>query len=165
MNFLRNLTAASIVVLSAAASAEQPLTSAQMDGVSAGGSALAEAVAQALGNVATTTQTATTTTVQAVSLGLGQLGAIFDIQSVAQAGAASTSDGTAIAVGEAVGATQGSLLSDTASVAQTFTDTTAPLPVAAAAAANTSIAASILFGFPTAAQSTAASAAALANPT
>ena len=66
MNFLRNLTAASIVVLSAAASAEQPLTSAQMDGVSAGGSALAEAMAQALGNVATTTQTATTTPVRSL---------------------------------------------------------------------------------------------------
>ncbi|MCP5186581.1 MAG: hypothetical protein H6991_02350 [Pseudomonadales bacterium] len=162
MKYLRTVTAASVLAFSAVANAEVALSPTEMDGVNAAGFAFADAVATALGGV-TSAFTNTAATTQSVNILPGQFGAIFEIVSAAAAEAASNSDGNAVAAGVGAGQTQGTLLSDTESMAATATDTTAVLPFAAAAAWNTSLASSIIVGLPSAAASASASAAALAN--
>jgi hypothetical protein len=162
MKYLRTVTAASVLAFSAVANAEVSLSPAEMDGVNAGGFAFADAIATALGGV-TSAFTTTAATTQSVNILPGQFGAIFEIVSAAAAQAASNSDGNAVATAVGVGQTQGTLLSDTESMAATATDTVAVLPSSTAVAMNTSLASSTVVGLPSAAGSASASAAALTN--
>ena len=161
------LGVASLLILSATVSAEEQLSMAQMDGVTAGGSAVATAIASAFGNV-TATATATLATVQAVAFVPGQVGqiAIIGSNSNANASAQATGSpaqagGTAIALGSAAGATVGSGLSDTQGNTEVLADSI--FLFAGSASSNTSIASSVLIGLSSSANSAAASAAALSN--
>lgn len=161
------LGVASLLILSATVSAEEQLSMAQMDGVTAGGSAVATAIANAFGNV-TATATATLATVQAVGFVPGQVGQIAIIGSNANAdasaqatGSPAQAGGTAIALGSAAGQTLGSGLSDTVSDTSVLADSISLF--AGSASSNTSIASSVLIGLSSSANSAAASAAALSN--
>lgn len=162
MKIALTLTAASIMALSSFASAEKSLSMAEMDIVSAGGSAAADALADAFGNVTSAT-TSTQADVVSVDRIFGQLGNIKEITSTALAASASDSDGKAISTATAAGVTMGTLLSDTMSFSQTFTDNTIPLPVALANSNNTSVASTIILGLPASASSASSAASLLQN--
>jgi hypothetical protein len=162
MKAILTLTTASVIAFSGLATAEQSLSMNEMDGVSAGGFAEAMATAEAFG-VDTFANTNTVTNVEANENVAGQFGSIYDIIANALAEANSGSDGNALASARASGDTIGSLLSDTESMANSLTDTTAPLPFARSDANNVSLASSILRGYTAASSSAAQSAAALAN--
>ena len=90
MKYLRTITAASVLAVSGFATAETTLTQNQMDGVNAGGFAFADAIATALG-VVNSAFTFTWTSVISTNIIPGQFGAIFVIDSEANAAAASDS--------------------------------------------------------------------------
>lgn len=162
MKYLRTITAASVLAFSAFASAETSLSQNEMDGVNAGGFAIADAIADAFGEV-TSAYTNTFANVVSTNLFLGQLGAIFVIDSDALAEASSDSDGQAQALASGFGVTQGTLMSDTESYAATVTDTSVALPFSVSMAFNTSLASTIIIGDTASASSAASSLAALHN--
>ncbi len=162
MKYLCTLTAASVLAVSSFASAETSLSQSDMDGVNAGGFAIADAIADAFGTV-TSAYTNTVTNVISTNILPAQFGAVFDIASDALAEAASDSDGNAVALASGFGATQGTLLSDTESYAATVTDTDAVLPYALSMAMNTSLGASMIIGLSSSATSASSSAASLSN--
>jgi hypothetical protein len=162
MKYLRTITAASVLAVSAFANAETSLSQIEMDGVNASGFAFADAIANALGT-ATSAWTNTAANVVSYNIIPGQFGAVFAIASDALAEAASDSDAKAIAVATGYGMTDGTLLSDTESYAATATDTDAVLPSSVAVGWNNSIAASLIIGLSSSASSSANSSAALHN--
>jgi hypothetical protein len=162
MKYLNTITAASVLAFSAFASAETSLSQNEMDGVNAGGFAIADAIADAFGEV-TSAYTNTFANVVSTNLFLGQLGAIFVIDSDALAEASSDSDGQAQALASGYGVTQGTLMSDTESYAATVTDTSVAFPYSASMAYNTSLASTIIIGDTASANSSASSLAALHN--
>ena len=162
MKYLRTITAASVLAVSGFATAETTLTQNEMDGVNAGGFAFADAIASALGEV-NSAFTNTVSNVIATNIILGQFGAIFVIDSDATAEASADSDGKAVALGSAVGMTQGTLLSDTQSFAQAHTDTDSLFASSVANATNTSLASSNIIGLAASAASVSGSAASLTN--
>lgn len=121
MKIAITLTAASIIGFSSFAAAEQELSMIQMDIVSAGGSAAADALADAVGYV-TASNTNTVANVISQRLVQGQLGGIHWIESTGVAQSASNSDGEAIGTARAAGVAAGSLLADTTSFSQTDTN-------------------------------------------
>lgn len=163
MKFTTTLTAASLIAFSSMAAADQELSMSEMDGVSAGGFAIADAIAAAVGNI-TSSSTATDTSVVSVQEPVaGQLGLIHIIQSDAAAASASDSDGKAVAAAGAVGQAIGSGLADTTSYTESSTDSGVGTPSALSAAEQISIGSSVLLGFPAMTASASSSAAALAN--
>ena len=162
MKFALTLTAASIIAFSSFASAEQQLSITEMDIVSAGGSAAADALADAFGMV-TSTSTFTQADVVSTQIISGQFGAIHEINSTAVAASTSDSDGKAVSAAQAAGVTLGTLLSDTQSTSTTFTDTTIANPVALAMSNNTSVASTIIKGLNAASSSASNAASVLAN--
>jgi len=163
MKLALTLTAASVIAFSSFASAGQELSMTEMDIVSAGGSAAADALSDALGNV-TSTSTNTVANVISEMLVPGQLGGIHWIDSTAVAQSAADSDAKAISTAQAAGVTAGSLLSDTVSYSQTTTNSgVGALPSALASSSNTSLASTILIGFPASASSASSAASLLQN--
>lgn len=162
MKLALTLTAASVIAFSSFASAGQELSMTEMDIVSAGGSAAADALADAFGNV-TSTSTNTQADVVSVQKIPGQLGAIYWITSTGVAQSASDSDAKAISTAQAAGVTAGSLLSDTSSMSTTTTDSVAALPSALAMSSNTSNASTILLGNPASSSSASNAASLLQN--
>ena len=165
MKYLRTITAASVLAVSGFANAETTLTQNQMDGVNAGGSAFADAIATARG-VVNSASTDTWAAVIATNIIPGQFGAIFVIDSVAYAQAISDSDTRwrkAFAGAEGRGQTQGTLLSDTESYAMTATDTDAQLSSSIAHAGNQSLASSNIVDLAAFAESISLSGASLNN--
>jgi hypothetical protein len=148
--------------ISVFANAETALTETQMDGVNAGGFAFADALSDAFGEVATA-WTNTVTNVFSTNISPGQFGAIFVIDSDAMAQSTADSDAKATALAEAIGYTQGTLLSDTESVTMTITDTTVALPYSSSYASNTSFGASNIIGLTATANSASSSGATLSN--
>ena len=162
MKYLNTITAVSVLAVSAFANAETSLSQNEMDGVNAGGFAVADAIADAYGEV-TSAYTNTWANTLSTSLFPGQFGAIFVIDSDALAEASSDSDGNAQALASAYGFTRGTLLSDTASFAQTITDTSVFLPYSSSMATNTSLGSTLIIGDTAQANSTASALAALTN--
>ena len=163
MKLALTLTAASVIAFSSFASAGQELSMNEMDIVSAGGSAAADALADAFGNV-TATSTDTQTHVASSLLVPGQLGGIHWIESTGVAQSAADSDAKAISTAQAAGVTAGSLLSDTTSNSVTNTNSgVGQLPAALASSNNTSLASTILIGFPASASSASSAASLLQN--
>lgn len=162
MKYLRTITAASVLAVSAFANAETTLSQNEMDGVNAGGFAIADAIADAWG-VVTSAYTNTVTNVLSTNIFPAQLGAVFVINSDALAEAASDSDGSAQALASAFGATRGTGNSDTTSYAQTATDTSVQLPYSMSMATNTSLASTLIIGDVATATSASSSLAALHN--
>ena len=162
MKFALTLTAASIIAFSSFASAEQELTITEMDIVSAGGSAAADALADAFGMVASSS-TLTQADVISTQVISGQFGSIHEINATGIAASTSDSDGKAVSAAQAAGVTLGTLLSDTISNSTTFTDTTVPNPVALAMSNNVSTASTIIKGLNASASSASNAASVLAN--
>jgi hypothetical protein len=161
------LGAASILVLSGVAYGAQPLTTEQMDSVTAGGLATGGATAAAIGQ-----QTFTSTLVQAQTGTIGtsivdpQFGSFAIVGSSVIAGAESVSGNpppfgnpaVAASIAGSTGATVGDLISDTQSLVGTSTTSVAPGAAATAGATNTSIAASYTIYSSSASASTAGAA-------
>lgn len=162
MNRLQTIAATALLAVSTMSHAETLLTQSEMDGVNAGGFAIADAIANALGQV-TSAFTNTVTSVVSIGIAPGQFGAIFDIASSALAEAASDSDAKALALATGFGATQGTAISDTVSSANTATNTDAPLPYSTGLSNNTALASSTIAGLRAAARSNAGSVASLSN--
>lgn len=162
MKAILTLTAASVIAFSGLATAEQSLSMAEMDSVSAAGFADAQAFADAVG-VDTFANTNTVTSVVGQEDVPGQFGSIYDIIANALAEANAGSDGNALASGRGSGATVGSLLSDTESFADVDTDTLAANPFATSVARNVSVASSILRTNTASSSSLANSASSLSN--
>ena len=162
MNRQRTITAAIFLVVSMAATAETPLTSTEMDGVNAGSSAIADAIASARGHF-TGALTTTVTNVRSIGLATGQYGAISEIVSEALADAHSFSNDTAIGLATSFGITQGTALSDTQSFASTATDMEARLSASRSLATNTALARSIILELRAAARSQSLSESRLSN--
>ena len=162
MKLALTLTAASIIAFSSFASAEQELSMNEMDAVSAGGSAAADAIADALGMV-TATSTQTIADVLSVQIISGQFGKIHEINSTAVAASTSDSDSKAVSAANAAGVTFGTLLSDTISASTTNTDSVATNPFAMAMSNNTSLASTIIKGLNATASSASSAASTLAN--
>lgn len=120
MKIAVTLAAASIIGFSSFAAAEQELSMIQMDIVSAGGSAAADALADAVGYV-TASNTSTVANVISQRLVQGQLGGIHWIESTGVAQSSSDSDGIAIGTANTAGVAMGSELADTTSFSQTDT--------------------------------------------
>jgi hypothetical protein len=163
MKFVKTLTAASVIAFSSMAAAEQPLSMADMDGVSAGGFGIAEAIATALGAVTATATSAIGTSVSTEQV-FPQLGVVNLIQSNALADSASASDGVALALATGVGQTNGNLLSDTVSTSETATNSgVGALPSSMAMSTNLSLASSMIRGISAQSQSGSTAAAVLSN--
>jgi hypothetical protein len=165
--YILSLTAASALVLAGVASAGQQLTSAQMDGITAGGSATGDAAAAAYGYVTTILHQVNADSTS-TALNPGQLGGIFTIDShvdsTASAGATNSDGvfGTAAAAAASVGNTTGTGLSDT----DNHTNVTASmllLPFSQASANGTGNATSVVIGLNAQATGSSAVAATLGN--
>ena len=166
---LVTLGAGTMLVLAAADSAEERLSFAQMDAVTAGGNAAAEALAAAYG-VDTFTSTSTFTSVESFEVVPAQLGEVNRILSTAVAASDAGADGIALATAGASGVAEGDLLADTDSFTEVLVDsngswpgTTTGLPLATSNAANTTDASTLLRGFNATSSSAVTSAAALQN--
>ena len=118
---LITLGMASALAFSVTVSAEQALSLAEMDGITAAGSATASAVADAIGAI-TSTYADTATSVVGGEPILGQVGKIYPISSGAAAmtEALAQSSAVAAAAGNAVAATVGTGLSDTTAASQSL---------------------------------------------
>lgn len=162
MKIALTLTAASIIAFSSFASAEQELSMNELDAVSAGGSAAANALADALGMV-TATATNTIADVLSIERISGQFGNIDIIESTAVASSTSDADNKAVSAAQAAGVTVGSLLSDTMSGSATDVVSIGPSPYAVASANNTSLASTILKGYNATASSVSNATSALNN--
>jgi len=152
--YILALGAASALVLAGVAGAGQQLTSAQMDGITAGGAATGTAAAAAYGILTSITHSVNTQSVS-TAINPGELGAIYSIASHTDSGAAATAQGggTAFAGGASVGDTTGTGLSDTdnnttatASMLQDLTATPPLLPFAMSSANGTGTATSVYIG-------------------
>lgn len=154
------LATASVLGFASAVTAEQELSLAQMDSVTAGGNAAAEAMADAFG---IDTMTATTTAASVESLGnvAGQVGAIEIIGSEAMAMSEAAADGVSVAMSGGAGMTEGTLLSDTTSASTALSDAVNLMSMATAQ--NTSMASEAVLGRNASASSASMSAAALAD--
>lgn len=150
----------SVLAFSAAALADHELSLAQMDGVTAGGNAAADAFADAFG---TNTTANTYTFAQVRSLGnvAGQVGYIERIQSDAVAESDAAANGQAMAFGYGSGRTEGTALSDTYSYTASLADR--PALNAFNRSYNNSLASTVILGHTAYSSSAAGSAAALAN--
>ena len=120
---LITLGMASALAFSATVSAEQALSSAEMDSITAAGSASASAVANALG-AATSTFADTYTNVVGGEPIAGQVGVIYPVSSTAAAltEALAQSSAVATAAGDAGAATIGTGLSDTTATSSAWAD-------------------------------------------
>jgi hypothetical protein len=154
--YILALGAASALVLAGVAGAGQQLTSAQMDGITAGGDATGTALAAAYGLLTSITYSVNT---QSAANGVytGQLGGIYGVQADSDSGSAATAQGgpagpgTAFAGGASAGTTIGTGLSATdnnttatASMLQDLTATPILLPFAQASAGGTGTATSTI---------------------
>jgi hypothetical protein len=173
------LSAASLLVLGTVAQAEQDLTAAQMDSVTAAGNAVATAAADffasqgfAETNTVTYVRNATTLGENEEPVPFGgnfQVGFIPVIDSYAYANSLANAGGGAIAGGTAEGMTMGSGISDTISTTNAVGDlqgvVNAALPWhAASSASNTAIAVEPIRGLYAAGSSFSTSAATLTAP-
>ena len=157
------LTAASILALSSAVSAEQELTMGELDGVSAGGVAFAEAFADALGNVVSTS-ILTDTSVVSVAETFGQLGDIDTIVSNALAASSADADAQATALGQGVSTTVGTGLSDTDSSSNSVANSgVGSLPFAINMTQSSGVATQLFQGMSASSNSAGFSASALQN--
>jgi hypothetical protein len=170
--FILTLSAASALVLAGAVSAGQPLTSAQMDGITAGGSATGSAYAEAYGVLTAINHAVTTSVIPTGNVYQGELGAIFELQSNADSGSDATAQtpyvGTAFGAGASSGQTVGTGLSDTdnntAGSASTLLDLGAPVfPFATGSAYGTGAASSVIIGTTASSLGTSSAAATLGN--
>jgi hypothetical protein len=154
---------ASALAFSAMVSAEQELSLAEMDGITAAGSASAAALANAFG-AQTSSFADTFTNVEGGEPIPGQVGAIFPISSTSAAvtEALAASSAVATAFGDAVGATIGTGLSDTTAASEALAD--ADTLVATSANTASGIASSLFIGQSSAASAAANSFSALNNP-
>lgn len=91
--FLNIIAAGALLAASGAALADEPvaLNEAQMDGVTAGGAALAQTAASALGLISAATYTATLTDVRIVNIYPTEAGQLAFVQSRTQAAASASS--------------------------------------------------------------------------
>jgi hypothetical protein len=188
--YILTLSAVAALVLAGAVSAGEQLTSAQMDGVTAGGNVGNTATAVAWGNITATNAVATSQT-QVTSIAYGEYSGVGVILSNANAsGSAASTNGVgplpgalpvpapgagdqlAVGVGSSNGQAFGVLMADTAgsstNEASTIVNNVDPaarfaMPYAYSSNSNTTNAASGLVGLPSTAYSYATSAAVLQN--
>ncbi|MDJ0862652.1 MAG: hypothetical protein QNK18_11300 [Gammaproteobacteria bacterium] len=166
---LVTLGAGTMLVLAGAVSAEERLSFAQMDAVTAGGNAAASALADAFG-VDTFANTSTATNVASFEVVLPQLGEVNRILSTAVAASDAGADASALANSGASGVAEGDLLADTSSDTTALVDSngsnpasTTGLPMAMSTASNATLASTLLRGFNATSSSAATSAASLQN--
>lgn len=154
---------ASALAFSSMVSAEQALSLAEMDGVTAAGSASAAALANAFG-AQTSSFADTFTNVEGGEPIPGQVGAIFPISSTSAAvtEALAASSAVATAFGNAAGATIGTGLSDTTAASEALAD--ADNLIATSANTATGIATALFRGQSSVASAVANSFSALGNP-
>lgn len=151
---------ASVLAFSVAALADNELSLAQLDGVTAGGNAAADAYADAFG-VNTTSNTSTFAEVLSLGNVAGQVGYIEKIKATAVAASDAAADGQAMAMGAASGVANGTGLADSYSYSRSLADN--PGLVARQNNYNNTMASTILRGHTASSSSMAGSAAALAN--
>ncbi|MGZ8217026.1 hypothetical protein [Methylomagnum sp.] len=91
--FLKAIATGALLAISGVVAADEPvaLNEAQMDGVTAGGAALAETAASAFGLISAATFTATLTDVRIVTIVPTEAGQLAYVQSTSQAAAAASS--------------------------------------------------------------------------
>jgi hypothetical protein len=154
---------ASALAFSTMVNAEQALTLAEMDGITAAGSATASALADAIG-ASTSTFADTFTNVVGGEAIPGQVGAIYPISSTAAAvtEALAQSSAVATALGDAAAATVGTGLSETAVASSAVANADALIATSANTASG--IATALFRGESAAASAAANSFSALNNP-
>ena len=139
------LSAAAMLAMAGVVSAEDQLSAAQMDGITAGGIAEAVAAAEALGNTAAFEEVITAAAVVPVDATAGELGAIYTILSEAFTSSEALADDDAYALGIAEGTASGSGDADVFSESLAAADSTAAHS-AVAEAASAAVATSVLVG-------------------
>jgi len=137
--------AVSSLVLAGVASAGEQLTSAQMDGITAGSNLAATALATAFGNVTYATTYSSTANTVTGEVALPEGGKVQQILGIAIAMSSSGADGQSAALAEAGGAVIGDNVADSESYTTTLADSITP--ASGAIAWNNSAASSLIRGW------------------